>query len=164
MRWTAAPPPYSRPTSRSLRARTGSATNTPVTETGWRRLRESSGPALALAGLLGLAGATHFLVPGFYDAIVPRILPGPERAWTLGSGAAELACAAAVAWPRTRRIGAATAAVLFVAVFPANIQMALDWRTRPAFDQVIAYGRLPLQLPLVLWALAVRRASMRTGR
>jgi uncharacterized membrane protein len=51
------------------------------------------------------------------------------------------------------------AAVLFVAVFPANIQMAVDWRSRPIADQAIAYGRLPLQIPLVLWALAVRRAS-----
>ena len=71
----------------------------------------------------------------------------------------ELACAGAVALPRTRRLGATAAAVLFVAVFPANIQMAVDWRYRSAVDQAIAYGRLPLQIPLVLWALAVRRGS-----
>jgi uncharacterized membrane protein len=122
-------------------------------------------PAVAygLAGLLAVAGATHFALPRFYDAIVPHRLPGPPRAWTLASGVVEVACAFAVARPRTRRLGAALAAVLFIAVFPANVQMAWDWRTRPALDQVIAYGRLPLQIPLVLWALAVRRASPRNG-
>jgi uncharacterized membrane protein len=112
--------------------------------------------ALALAALLAAAGTTHFAVPHAYDLIVPRWVPGPARAWTLGSGAAELACALAVARPTTRRLGAAAAAVLFVAVFPANVQMALDWRARPLPEQLVAYGRLPLQIPLVLWALRVR--------
>jgi uncharacterized membrane protein len=123
-------------------------------------LLRSPAPAFGLAGLLGVADLSHFAIPGFYDAIVPHTIPGSARAWTLASGAVELACAAAVALPRTRRLGATMAAVLFVAVFPANIQMAVDWRSRPAFDQAIAYGRLPLQVPLVLWALAVRRASL----
>ncbi|MEA2504255.1 MAG: hypothetical protein QOG36_1298, partial [Actinomycetota bacterium] len=106
-----------------------------------------------------IAGVSHFAIPGFYDAIVPHALPGPVRAWTQASGVVELASAVAVALPRTRRLGATVAAVLFVAVFPANIQMAVDWRSRPALDQAIAYGRLPLQIPLVLWALAVRRGA-----
>jgi uncharacterized membrane protein len=122
-------------------------------------LLRSPAAAFGLAGLLGIAGMSHFALPGFYDAIVPHAIPGPARAWTLASGAVELACAAAVALPRTRRLGATVAAVLFVAVLPANIQMAVDWRSRPALDQAIAYGRLPLQVPLVLWALAVRRAA-----
>ncbi len=119
----------------------------------------SPAAAYGLAGLLVVTGITHFAVPRFYDAIVPRLLPGSPRAWTVGSGLAELACAVAVALPRSRRLGAAVAAVLFVAVFPANIQMALDWRSRSPVDQAVAYGRLPLQIPLVLWALAVRRAA-----
>ena len=49
------------------------------------------------------------------------------------------------------------AAALFVAVFPANVQMAVDWRSRPAAEQAAAYARLPLQIPLVLWAWKVRR-------
>jgi uncharacterized membrane protein len=126
-------------------------------------LLRSPAPAFGLAGLLGVAGVSHFAIPGFYDAIVPHAIPGPARAWTLASGVVELACGAAVALPRTRRLGATVAAVLFVAVFPANIQMAVDWRSRAAIDQVIAYGRLPLQIPLVLWALAVRGASPPSG-
>jgi len=100
---------------------------------------------------------SHFAIPGFYDAIVPHAIPGPARAWTLASGVVELACA--VASPaRTRRLGATVAAVLFVAVLPANIQMAVDCGPGGP-RQAIAYGRLPLQIPLVLWALAVRRAA-----
>jgi uncharacterized membrane protein len=118
------------------------------------RLRAAS-PYL-LAALLAGAGATHFLVPGPYDAIVPPVLPGEPRAWTYGSGVAELLVAAAVAAPRTRRTGATAAAVLLVAVFPANVYMALEPGDVPRW---IALARLPLQVPLVLWALQVRRAT-----
>jgi uncharacterized membrane protein len=124
-----------------------------------RSILRSPAGAFGLSGLLGVSGTSHFVIPRFYDAIVPRAIPGSGRAWTLASGVVELACAAAIALPRTRRLGATVAAVLFVAVFPANIQMAVDWRSRPLADQVIAYGRLPLQIPLVLWAVAVRRGS-----
>lgn len=86
-------------------------------------------------------------------------LPGGPRAWTYLSGLAELACATAVANGRTRRAGAPAAAGLFVAVFPGNVKMAVDWRHRPLPQRTIAYGRLPLQVPLVLWALRVARSS-----
>jgi uncharacterized membrane protein len=117
------------------------------------RLRAAS-PWLLAAVLVG-AGSTHFLTPDPYDAIVPSFLPAP-RAWTYGSGVAELLVGAAVAAPRTRRHGATAAAALFVAVFPANVQMALDPGDVPRW---LAIARLPLQVPLVLWALQVRRAS-----
>ena len=119
-------------------------------------LREEAA-AYGLAALLGVAGVAHFVNPGFFDEIVPHALPGSPRSWTYLSGVAELACAAAVARPSTRRIGGLAAAIVFVAVFPANIQMAVDWRSRPVPEQAAAYGRLPLQIPLVLWALRVRR-------
>lgn len=122
-------------------------------------LHRSQAPAWALAGLLTVTGITHFVLPTFYDAIIPTLLPGPVRAWTYASGVAELACAAAVAHPSTRRFGATAAAILFVAVFPANIKMAIDWRRRSAIEQAIAYGRLPLQIPLVIWATWVRRRT-----
>jgi len=109
-----------------------------------------------LAGLLAGAGALHLLVPAPFDAIVPSVLPHP-RLWTYASGVVELACAAAVASPRTRPRGAAATALLFVAVFPANVQMALD--AAGTLDRAVAYARLPLQVPLVLWALQVRRAA-----
>ncbi|WP_432135389.1 MULTISPECIES: DoxX family protein [unclassified Streptomyces] len=110
---------------------------------------------LLLAGLLAAAGAAHFAVPRNFDAIVPRALPGSPRAWTYASGAAELVLAAGVALPRTRRAAALATAAFFVGVFPANVKMALDWRERPAPQRAAALGRLPLQVPLVLWARGV---------
>ena len=112
--------------------------------------------ALALAGLLATTGTLHFLTPAPFDSIVPRSLPGSRRTWTYLSGAAELAVAAAIAHPRTRKAGALAAAALFVGVFPANCKMAYDWRKASPAKRAIAYGRLPLQVPLVLWA---RRAA-----
>ncbi|GAB2477353.1 DoxX family protein [Jatrophihabitans fulvus] len=116
--------------------------------------------ALALAALLAGAGASHFAVPGIYDAMIPEQLPGPPRTWTFGSGAVELAVAAAVLSPATRRHGALAAAGLFVAVLPGNVQMALD--ARRSDSRAYRAGtvlRLPMQLPLIAWALRVRRES-----
>jgi len=117
------------------------------------------GEAVALAGLLAAAGVTHLLRPGVYDPIVPGALPGPARFWTYASGVAELAVAAAVAHPTTRRAGGRAAAALFVAVLPANVKMAVDWRHRRPTKRAIAYGRVPLQAPLIWWALRVARAD-----
>ncbi|RAO18481.1 hypothetical protein [Micromonospora noduli] len=120
--------------------------------------------AVALAGLLAAAGVTHLLRPGVYDPIVPGALPGPARFWTYASGVAELAVAAAVAHPTTRRAGGRAAAALFVAVLPANVKMAMDWRHRRPAKRAIAYGRVPLQVPLIWWALRVARADTAAQR
>lgn len=114
-------------------------------------------PATTLAGFLAVMGSLHFVAPRSFDEIIPEWLPGDRRTWTYVSGAAELAVAAAVAVPATRRVGGLLAAGLFVAVFPANVKMALDWSDRPWQQRAIAYARLPLQIPLVLWALRARR-------
>ncbi|MEU9351265.1 hypothetical protein AB0D65_09635 [Streptomyces griseoloalbus] len=114
---------------------------------------------LLLAGLLAAAGTAHFAAPRQFDHIVPRSLPGSPRTWTYASGAAELALAAGVALPRTRRAAALATAAFFVGVFPANVKMAVDWRHRPAPQKAAALGRLPLQLPLVLWARGVAKGA-----
>ena len=114
----------------------------------------SQRPAHILAGVLGAMGVLHFAVPKPFDGLVPRSLPGSRRAWTYGSGAAELA--AAVAVPRTRRLGGLAAALLFLGVFPGNVKMAVDARTAPAPRRALAFARLPLQWPLITWALKVR--------
>jgi len=115
--------------------------------------------AIALAALLGSAGVAHFAAPKPYDALIPEQLPGSPRAWTYGSGVAELATAAAVAHPRTRRLGGLVAAGLFAAVLPGNAKMAADWHRarRPLPMRLIAFARLPLQWPLITWALRVAR-------
>ncbi len=115
--------------------------------------------AWALAGTLTVTGVIHLVQPGVFDGIVPSVLPNP-RFWTYLSGVAELTVAGLVALPRTRRFGGLAAAALFVAVFPASIQMALD--ADGASEQLIAWGRLPFQIPLVLWALLVHRQANRS--
>ena len=72
----------------------------------------------------------------------------------------QLVVAVAVAIPRTRRVGASpVAGVLFVVVFPANIQMAVDWTQRSVAERIIAYGRLPLQIPLIWLALRIHKEN-----
>ncbi len=116
-------------------------------------------PALALAGLLTAAGVAHFAAPRGFDSIIPGVVPGSRRFWTYVSGAAELGLAAGVARPSTRRTAAALTAVFFVLVFPANVQMAVDYRSHGARDFTVALLRLPLQIPLVWWAWRVHRHS-----
>lgn len=110
-----------------------------------------------LIALLGVSGILHFVRPGPFVAIVPRRLPGKKELVCV-SGAAELACAAMLAVPATRAIGGATAAALFVAVFPANVSAALRGG-KPAWYRVALWARLPLQIPLVVWALRAAAAS-----
>ncbi|MGB3772950.1 MAG: hypothetical protein WBF79_06660 [Rhodococcus sp. (in: high G+C Gram-positive bacteria)] len=116
--------------------------------------------AYRLAALLGGAGVLHFATPAPFDSQVPHILPGSPRAYTYASGVAELGLAAGLAHPRSRRQAGAAAAVFFVAVFPANIQMAASWlkshKTSTAM-KVGVVGRLPLQIPLITEAWKVYR-------
>jgi len=116
--------------------------------------------AFGLVALLGGAGLTHFTNPGFYEPIVPRRLGSP-RAWVLGSGVVELAAAVLVARRRTRRLGGFVAAATLVGVFPANIKAALDGGMAhldpPMNSRAVAWLRLPLQAPMIGWALRVAR-------
>ncbi|MQY07020.1 DoxX family protein [Actinomadura macrotermitis] len=120
-------------------------------------MTDSSRSARRLAAAMGTMGALHFLAPRPFDALIPARLPGRARTWTYLSGAAELACAAAVAVPATRGKGALATAGLMAAVFPANIKMARDWRKRALPLRAAAYGRLPLQAPMIAYALKVAR-------
>ena len=111
---------------------------------------------LALAAFMAGAGVAHFVIPGFYEKIIPRWL-GHERDLVRWSGVAELLCAALVAVPRTRRVGAWTTLVLLVLVYPANIQMAVDAGAPHDPESWAAWLRLPLQVPMWVWASRVAR-------
>lgn len=120
----------------------------------------SQAAALRLSALLLGAGTMHFVSPSFFDSTVPRQLPGQARTYTQVSGVAELAIGAALAIPKTRKLGAGLAAALFVAVFPANLQMAVDWNRSnktSTLQKLGSIARLPLQIPLVTEALKARR-------
>jgi uncharacterized membrane protein len=115
-----------------------------------------------LAALLVAAGVLHFVIPRSYQRIVPRFL-GHAPLLVAVSGVAELAAGALVAVPRTRRLGAGLAFVLFLVVWPANIQMALDGGLPdagfPAGSALVAWLRVPLQVPLLVWAWREARAA-----
>ncbi|WP_063053111.1 DoxX family protein [Nocardia arthritidis] len=124
--------------------------------------RAAASTARRLAALLFGVGILHFLAPQPFDSVIPAQLPGRPRLYTHGSGVAELVVAAALVTPRTRRWGGRWAAWLFLAVFPANIQMTVDWLRNdriPAPVKAVALVRLPLQVPLVLAARKVQRAG-----
>ncbi|PZS17629.1 MAG: DoxX family protein [Acidimicrobiales bacterium] len=110
---------------------------------------------MVLAAFLVAAGILHFVATSTYERIVPRVL-GHPRLLVQVSGAAEILCGALLAPPRTRRLGAWLTIALFVAVFPANVQMALDGGLRgagfPANSAIASWLRLPLQIPLIVWA------------
>jgi uncharacterized membrane protein len=99
------------------------------------------------------AGANHFLSPAPYVAMMPAALP-----WHLPlvylSGVAEMLCGAGLLVPATRRLAAWATIALLVAVFPANINMAVN--RLPLGDTVVPtwalWARLPLQGLLLAWA------------
>jgi len=110
---------------------------------------------MRLAAFMGVAGLMHFVRPEFYDRLIPSWL-GRPRAWTYGSGIAELTAAALLVPERTRRLGARWTVAVLIGVFPGNVKTALDGGLDDApgvlGSPVAAWARLPLQVPLVRWA------------
>ena len=124
----------------------------------------AAGPRAVAAAFLA-SDVVHLARPEVFEAIVPRPLPY-KRQLVYASGLVELACAAGLLVPRTRRVAGAASAALLVAVFPANIQMAIDTHrvlarrgttTGRQIRRAIAFARLPLQVPLIRWALQARQ-------
>ena len=119
-------------------------------------------PAYRIAAILLGSGVLHFVMPKPYDSIVPVELPGSQRSYTYASGVAELAVGGLLLSPRTRRLGALSAVALFVAVFPANLNLVRLWfkdPAKPLFMRLGAIARLPLQIPMITSALKVYRNS-----
>jgi uncharacterized membrane protein len=104
-----------------------------------------------IAGFYVLAGAYHFINPGFYKKIMP-----PWLSWhyfiIYFSGACEIVLGSLLIPQQTRKTAAWGIIVLLVAVFPANIQMMLNFRDQHDPNLWIAILRLPLQPLLIWWA------------
>ena len=112
----------------------------------------------ALAGIFAVSGTLHLVRPEVYEPIMPDVVPR-QREVIYASGLAELLCAAGLLHPRSRRLAGWTSVALLLAVYPANFQMAADAaRTRSTKFKAIAFGRLPLQLPMIRTALRAARS------
>ena len=112
---------------------------------------------LLLAGILATSGSVHLVRPETFEPLMPEAVPA-HREVILGSGVLELVCAAGLLHPRSRRAAGWASAALLVGVFPGNLKMADDARrSRSTRFKAIAYGRLPLQVPLVRIALRAAR-------
>jgi uncharacterized membrane protein len=113
--------------------------------------------ARTFGGFFVFAGLMHFAIPRTYESIVPDALPA-KRALVYASGVAEIAGGVGVLHPRTRRAASIWSVATLVAVFPANVNMALHPDRYPVpGGRVALLARLPLQALAIAWAHAARR-------
>ena len=102
------------------------------------------------------AGLGHFVATKAYTSIMPDYLPAP-RLLVFVSGIAEIAGGIGVLVPRTVRAAAWGLVVLLFAVLPANLWMAQHPERWPGIPPWVLWLRLPLQVPLLLWAWSYSR-------
>lgn len=113
--------------------------------------------AKIVVGAFLASGVVHLVKPEVFEPLMPDWMPA-HREVILGSGVAEIACALGMLVPRTRRIAGLASAALLVGVYPGNVKMAVDAsRTSNLPFKVAAFGRLPLQVPMI-------RGALRAGR
>lgn len=136
-------------TARGLKRRAGSGF-------AWRRV--------PLAALFVGAGILHFTTPETFEAIVPAGLPAP-RALVHLSGVAEIAGGVGLLNRRTARPAGWWLIATLIAVFPANVGMALEPERHPGIPEALLWARLPLQPALIAWVYwaAVRRPAGHAG-
>jgi uncharacterized membrane protein len=98
------------------------------------------------------AGVNHFLSSS-YDAMVPRWMPAPHLLVVI-SGIAEIAGGLGLILHATRRWAAEGLIALYIAVFPANLNMALHHLPLGTTEvpSWMLWARLPLQLVFITWA------------
>ncbi|CAN5252572.1 hypothetical protein BH11MYX1_BH11MYX1_55930 [soil metagenome] len=110
-----------------------------------------------------LAGVNHFYNPAPYLGMMPDALPAHALLVQI-SGVAETPVGLGLILPVTRRLAAWGLVALFVAIFPANLNMALNHL--PLGDKPVPqwalWARLPLQLVLIVWASWFTRPAKRS--
>jgi uncharacterized membrane protein len=122
-------------------------------------MRRLFGPFFVFAGLM------HFLKTRAYEAIMPPYVPR-HRELVYASGVAEIAGGLATMHPATRRAGSAWSIATLIAVFPANVHMAIN---ADRYEQAVPGGaaalwaRLPVQALFVAWAYAAGDWDRRPG-
>ncbi|MDX6636820.1 MAG: hypothetical protein QOJ01_331 [Solirubrobacterales bacterium] len=110
----------------------------------------------ALTGFWLFAGLMHFVIPRRYESIVPDYVPISPKDAVVWSGVAEIVGGLAVAPPPTRRFARWWLLGVLVAVFPANVHMAVSPEQvqgleRSGIPRWALWARLPLQPLCMLW-------------
>ena len=107
-----------------------------------------------------LAGINHFLNPDFYLKIMPPYLP-----WHLFlvylSGVFEIILGALLLIPKFSRLAAWGLIALLIAVFPANIYMAMNTELFPELNPLLIWVRLPIQFLLIVWAFWFTKSAVK---
>ena len=108
------------------------------------------------------AGTFHFIHPETYQLIMPSYLPYPAALIAI-SGAAEIAGGIGILIPQVRRLAGYGLIALLIAVFPANINMAMHDIQLPGIHltPIMQWSRLPLQLVFMAWVwwVALRKPA-----
>jgi uncharacterized membrane protein len=113
--------------------------------------------AKIVVGAFLASGVVHLVRPQTFEPLMPDWAPA-HRELIYASGVAELLCAAGLLLAPTRRAAGLASAAVLLGVYPGNIKMAVDAsRTPHTAYKAAAFGRLPLQLPLI-------RGALRAGR
>lgn len=114
---------------------------------------------IALACVMVAAGVLHFLYTDAYVSVMPAYLPW-HRELVLLSGTLEIAGGLGLLLPATRGLAGLGLIALYVAVLPANINMAVN-NIQPVSITVplaLLWLRIPLQGVFIYWAWAVSRS------
>lgn len=101
-----------------------------------------------------LAGLNHFVAPRTYRALMPDYLPA-HRELVAASGVAEIALGLLAFAPPARRLTRWGLIALLLAIFPANLHMALHVERYSRFPPALLWLRLPLQPVLIAWVWRV---------
>lgn len=106
-----------------------------------------------IGAVFTLAGTLHFLKPAFYVQIMPDYIPRHKLMVYL-SGMAEIAGGLGMLLPAVRFEASIGLILLLVAVFPANIDMAVKSIRKRGWSElysILLIVRLPLQFVLMYW-------------
>lgn len=97
------------------------------------------------------AGIIHFIRPKVYLKIMPGYIPFHLELVYI-SGVLEILSGLMLLYPPTRAAGAWLTIVVLIAVFPANVQMLINFQKTQNPYLWLAVLRLPLQFLLIWWA------------
>ena len=107
--------------------------------------------ARAAVGVTFIAtGVLHFVRPRMYEAIMPRYLPA-HRELVYASGVAEIAGGAGVLHSRTAKPAGWWLIATLIAIFPANVEMAVHAERFRQIPRPLLWARLPVQGLLIAW-------------